>query len=61
MFNENYFSPDMTPEEISVAKERGRRMAAEAVKLNPDSRKRVESQYGKEFCMNRWPEAYGRI
>jgi hypothetical protein len=58
MINDTYFSPDMTPDEIAEAKERGRRMAAEAVRLNPDSRRRVESQYGIEFCKNRWPEAY---
>ncbi len=50
----------MTPDEIFTAKERGRHMAANAIIANPDSRKRVESAYGIEFCKNRWPEAYGR-
>jgi hypothetical protein len=54
-------APDivMTPEEIFLAKERGRRMEAEAVRCNPEARKRVETKYGIEFCKNRWPEAYG--
>lgn len=50
----------MTPDEEAIARERGRRMAAEAVRLNPDSRKRVESAYGIEICMERWPEAYSK-
>jgi hypothetical protein len=58
----NVTAPDiiMTPAEIAVAKERGRAMAAQAIIANKDSRKRVESLYGIEFCKNRWPEAYGR-
>jgi hypothetical protein len=56
----DFSEPDilMTPDEIILAKERGRRMAAEAVRCSPDSRKRVESKYGVEFCKARWPEAY---
>lgn len=50
----------MTPDEVMMAKERGRLMAAQAVIANPESRKRVEVQYGIEFCKNRWPEAYRR-
>jgi hypothetical protein len=51
----------MTPEEVMAAKERGRRMAAEAIRCNPDSRRRVESLYGTDFCMRRYPEAYAKV
>jgi len=51
----------MTPEEISIAKERGRSMAAQAIIAHADARERVESEYGIEFCKNRWPEAYGNL
>ena len=63
MRGSEYRVPDiiMTPAEIAEAKERGRHMAAEAIRLNPESRRRVESTYGKVFCMERWPEAYRRI
>ena len=48
----------MTPEEIAIAQERGRSMAAQAILCCPDARQRVETKYGIDFCKNRWPEAY---
>ncbi len=48
----------LTPEEFVTASERGRLMAAEAIKCNPESRKRVESQFGIPHCRRRYPEAY---
>lgn len=48
----------LDPEEYRVARERGRRMAAEAVRCNPDARRRVEQTYGVERCMQLYPEAY---
>ena len=48
----------MTPQEVVEAKERGRKMAAEAIRINPESRRRVESTYGIEHCKRRYPEAY---
>ena len=48
----------MTPTEIALAAERGRLMAANAVRANPESKRRVERKYGKKYCMKRWPEAY---
>ncbi len=49
----------LTPDELVEASERGRLMAAVNITRNPDARYRVESVYGKKFCMERWPEAYG--
>ncbi len=51
---------DMSPAEYLRACERGRLFAAEAMRTNPESRKRVEKAYGKKYCMKRWPEAYRR-
>ena len=49
----------LAPEEYAIASERGRALAAEAIRCNPDSRRRMEQRYGIEFCMKRYPEAYG--
>jgi len=48
----------MTPDEIAIARERGRSMAAQAVRCNPEKRKEMEDRFGREFCRARWPEAY---
>ena len=40
------------------AAERGRAMAADMVRTNPEQRRLVESVYGKDYCRNRYPEAY---
>lgn len=50
----------MTPSEIMLAKENGRRCAAEALRCNPERLAYMESRFGKEFCINRYPEAYRR-
>lgn len=50
----------MTAAEFTEAAERGRLMAARALTVDPEARYRVESKYGKQFCIDRWPEAYGR-
>jgi hypothetical protein len=42
------------------AAERGRRMAEENLRVNPEQRKLVESVYGIEYCRNRYPKAYHR-
>ncbi|MGH7184484.1 MAG: hypothetical protein ACREJN_21270 [Nitrospiraceae bacterium] len=46
--------------EYDKAAERGRQLAAEMVRTNPEQRKLVESVYGVPYCRNRWPEAYQR-
>lgn len=43
---------------LAYAAERGRLMAAEAMRVNPEARERVERAYGKEWTMHRYPEAY---
>lgn len=40
------------------AAERGRRMAAEIIRVDPERRRLVESVYGVPYCKNRYPEAY---
>ena len=45
-------------EEFRRAAERGRRMAAEAVRLNPLKKAEMEARFGMERCRQRWPEAY---
>jgi len=52
------FDLHLDPNEYLIARERGRRMAAEAVRCNPDARRRVEDAYGVERCMQLYPEAY---
>ncbi len=41
-----------------IARERGRLAAAAMVAENPESRQRVESIYGVDYCKRRYPEAY---
>jgi hypothetical protein len=48
----------ITQEEIDIARERGRLMAARKVAEDPDARKRVEDTYGIPYCKRRYPEAY---
>ena len=50
----------LTPAQIAEYSERARVKAAINLTVSPEARKRVESVYGKPFCMDRWPEAYGR-
>jgi hypothetical protein len=33
-------------------------MAAEAIRTNPEARRRVEQAFGVERCRERYPEAY---
>lgn len=42
----------------SVAMENGRLYAAWCIAEHPEQRKRVEEQFGVDFCRIRWPEAY---
>jgi signal recognition particle subunit SEC65 len=42
----------------SVARERGRLLAAQAIANNPEQKKVVEAVYGIQYCRNRYPEAY---
>jgi hypothetical protein len=42
-----------------MAEERGRKMAAEALRLDPAAKARCEGAFGKDYCEKRWPEAYG--
>lgn len=44
--------------EWDQAAERGRLMAQEVMKVDPEQRKLVESVYGITYCRNRYPEAY---
>jgi hypothetical protein len=43
-----------------IAKERGRRLAAQAIANNPEQKRHIESIYGVEACRRRYPEAYKR-
>ena len=45
-------------EEFRRACERGRALAAIAVKLNPVTKAEMEARFGTERCRQRWPEAY---
>lgn len=45
-------------EEFRRACERGRLMAAEAVRVNPAKKAEMEARFGLERCRQRWPEAY---
>jgi hypothetical protein len=50
----------MTAAEFTEASERSRILAAQNITSDPEARYRVESKFGKQFCIDRWPEAYGR-
>lgn len=43
---------------FALAADRGRRMAAEALRLDPVARRRCEIAFGLADCKSRWPEAY---
>jgi hypothetical protein len=43
------------------AQERGRSMAAQAMRVNPEAKARVEAVYGEAYCRKRYPEAYSRV
>lgn len=40
------------------AAERGRLLSAQVIMDDPDARKRVEAEFGVEFCRAQYPEAY---
>ena len=42
----------------TVARERGRLLAAQAIANNPEQRKVVEAVYGESYARQRYPEAY---
>jgi type 1 glutamine amidotransferase len=46
--------------DFAIAEERGRRMAAEAVRVDPATKARVEAAFGRAECARRWPEAYAK-
>jgi hypothetical protein len=48
----------MSGQEYAQAAEWGRRMAANQIATDPEARARVERAFGKDYCMNRYPEAY---
>jgi hypothetical protein len=41
-----------------IAMRRANLAAAHAMANNPEQRKRVEDQFGVEYCKERWPEVY---
>jgi len=51
---------EMTYLEFAQARERGLRLAAEALRVNPEKRREMEARKGEAFCRNRWPEAYSK-
>jgi len=52
------FRATMTPAEYAEAAERGRSMAALALRDDPDKRAQVEAMAGRGYCQRRYPEAY---
>ncbi len=42
----------------TMAAERGRLLAAQAMANNPEQRKVVEATYGIDYCKRRYPEVY---
>jgi hypothetical protein len=44
--------------DFDAAAERGRALAESMLILDPSRKKLVESVYGKQYCMNRYPLAY---
>ncbi len=48
----------MTPAEYAEAAERGRSMAALALRDDPDKLAQVEAMAGRGYCQRRYPEAY---
>lgn len=45
-------------EDFEPARERGRALAANSMKQNPESKARMEATYGVEKCQRQYPEAY---
>ena len=43
----------------NAARERGRRMAAEALMCDAEKRREMEDEYGVANCRIQYPEAYG--
>ncbi len=39
--------------------ERGRQMALNAMRVDPEAKRRVEDAYGIPYCQDRYPELYG--
>jgi hypothetical protein len=52
------FRAMMTPAEYAEAAERGRSMAAHALREDPDKLAKVEAMAGRGYCQLRYPEAY---
>ena len=48
----------MTPAEYAEAAERGRRMAALALRDDPNKLAKVEAMAGRGYCQLRYPEVY---
>lgn len=51
----------MTPKEIEVAKERGRRFAARVLANDPAKRAELEVKLGVARVRERYPEVYERL
>jgi hypothetical protein len=49
---------NLTPSEYAEAAERGRKMAALALRDDPDKLAQVEAMAGRDYCRTRYPEAY---
>lgn len=52
------FRAMMTPAEYAEAAERGRRMAALALRDDPNKLAKVEAMAGRGYCQLRYPEVY---
>lgn len=42
----------------TIARERGRLLAAQAMSNNPEQKRVVEATFGIAYCKSRYPEAY---
>ncbi len=51
---------DMSHSDFEAACERGRKLAAEAVRVDRKARRRVEKAFGIAYCRDRYPEAYAK-
>jgi hypothetical protein len=58
MWNHPSKPADVSHYAYKMAEERGRRMAAEALRLDAPKRRECEEKFGLAYCKSRWPEAY---
>ena len=50
--------PASSFDDVDIAAERGRLLAAQAIATDPEAMKRVVSAYGLAYVKNRYPEAF---